>query len=200
MYVLDPQMGGRRRALGRDKLIETATRVRKTAGRTARDLSNRSTGILSEVRSRFSDGETDDEVLEGRVRSKLGFLVRHPAAVITQVSNGRVVLRGPVLADEVQQLISGIRAVRGVTDVESRLDIHDQAAQGDKPRPSGEVWDVMQRHWSPSTRFLVGTAGALSLGLLAYSLSDESRRSRVLRPKRTKEQPEQEETKAGWAS
>jgi hypothetical protein len=91
----------------------------------------------------------------------------------------RVVLSGPVRSDEVQQLIKGIRAVRGVTDVENRLTVHDDAAQlpglqGDKPKPAGQVWDIMQRRWSPSTRFLVGTAGAFSLGLIAYSLSDGS--------------------------
>jgi hypothetical protein len=207
MYILDPELGGRRRALGRDKLRETGTKVRNVAGVTARDLSNRGGGILSEVRSRFSEAQPADEVLEGRVRSKLGFLVRHPAAIATQVSNGRVVLSGPVLADEVQQLINGIRAVRGVTDVENRLAIHDQPAQlpglqGDKPKPAGEVWDVMQRHWSPATRFLVGTAGAVSLGLIAYSLSDESRRSRILRPKTSRSEPRmnQQETSAGWDS
>jgi len=150
------------------------------AGVTARDLSNRSQGVVAEIRSRVLDGEVSNEVLEGRVRSKLGFLVRHPSAITTQVSNRRVVLGGPVMSDEVQQLIKGIRAVRGVADVENRLTVHDDPVQvpglqGDKPKPTGQAWDMMQPRWSPSTRFLVSTAGAVSLGLIAFSLGDGSR-------------------------
>jgi hypothetical protein len=174
MYVLDPEAGTRRRALAQDKLTEAKNKMRSAASATARDMGNRSAGIVAEVRSRFSEKEVDDEVVERRVRSKLGFLVRHPSAITTQVSNGRVILSGPVLSDEVQQLIDGARAVRGVTSVENKLAVHDDAAQvsglqAEKPKPAGEVWDIMQRRWSPSTRFLVSTVGAVSLGLAAYA-------------------------------
>jgi hypothetical protein len=180
MYAMDPELGTRRRALARDKMTEAGSkmrRMRRATGVTARDLRNRSAGILAEFRARFSEKEVSDEVLEGRVRAKLGFLVRHPSAITTQVSNGRVVLSGPILSDEAQQLIDGVGAVRGVTSVRNNLAVYDHAMrvaglQGDKPKPSGEVWDIMQRHWAPSTRLLVGTAGAVSLGLIAYSLSD----------------------------
>jgi hypothetical protein len=182
MYAMDPEVGTRRRALARDKITEAGSkmrRMRRATGVTARDLRNRSAGILAEFRARFSEKEVSDEVLEGRVRAKLGFLVRHPSAITTQVSNGRVVLSGPILSDEAQQLIDGVGAVRGVTSVRNNLAVYDHATrvaglQGDKPKPSGEVWDIMQRHWAPSTRLLVGTAGAVSLGLIAYSLSDGS--------------------------
>jgi hypothetical protein len=180
MYALDPETGERRRALARDKMTKAQRKMRETAGVTARDLSNRSAGVVAGFRSRISAAQVSDEVLEGRVRSKLGFLVRHPSAITTHVSSGRVVLSGPVLADEAQQLVDGVRGVHGVTAVENSLEIHDNAAhvpglQGDKPKPAGEVSDIMQRRWSPATRFLVGSAGAVSLGLLAYSFSDGSR-------------------------
>jgi len=176
MYVFDPQMGQRRRALARDTMTEVQRKTKDAAAVTARDLRNRTAGMIAEARSRISEGEVSDEVLEGRVRSKLGFLVRHPSAITTHVSNGRVLLSGPVLADEVQQLVEGLRGVRGVTAVENHLEVHQEPGrvsglQGDRPKPAGEVWDVMQRRWSPSTRFLVGTAGAVSLGFIAYSLS-----------------------------
>jgi hypothetical protein len=179
MYVLDPEGGTRRRALARDKMTEATKKMRSAAGVTARDLGNRSAGIVVEARSRLFEKTVDDEVLERRVRSKLGFLVRHPSALAIQVSGGRIVLGGPVLSDEVQQLMNGVRAVRGVTSVENNLAVHDDAHvpgfQGDKPKPSGEVWDIMQRRWSPATRFLVSTAGAVSVGLIAYSFADGSR-------------------------
>ena len=105
MYVLDPEAGTKRRTLARDKMTEAKKKVGHIASATAQDLDNRATGMVSEVRSRFSHEKVDDEVLEARVRSKLGLLVRHPRTITTEVSSGRVVLGGSIFPDEVQQLI-----------------------------------------------------------------------------------------------
>ncbi|MGH7928930.1 MAG: BON domain-containing protein [Candidatus Binatia bacterium] len=205
MYVLDPEMGQRRRALARDKMTEAQRKTKNAAAVTARDLRNRTGGMVAEARSRVSDGKVSDDALEGRVRSKLGFLVRHPSAITTHVSEGRVLLSGPVLSDEVEQLIDGVHGVRGVAAVENRLEVHDSpertpGLQGDRPKPAGEVWDVMQRRWSPSTRFLVGTAGAVSLGMIVYSLSGGSRPSPAPGQQRDweKAKTEQAQATAGW--
>jgi hypothetical protein len=62
-------------------------------------------------------------------------------------------------------LLHGVASVRGVRDVESRLQVHDTpgdvpALQGQPTRRlSGQQWDVMQVHWSPATRLLMGAAG-----------------------------------------
>src|SRR5919108_5389031 len=166
MYILDPDTGRRRRALARDKLILGQRKTSEAASATARDLKNRTLGLLAEARSRFAESGISDEIIRERVRSKLGFLVRHPAALEVQVTNGHVVLSGPVLSDELEQLISGIRSVRGVEDVENRLEVHDEpgrvpALQGDKPKPTGEPIDLLQEQWSPATRFLVGALATL---------------------------------------
>jgi hypothetical protein len=197
MYILDPLAGRRRRSLARDHLIRMRRKAQEAAGVTARDLKNRSLGILAEGRSAIFRRPVDDTVLAQRARSKLGFLVRHPSAIEVQANQGRVTLSGPVLADEVQQLIRGIESVRGVRDVENLLEVHDRpdgvpALQGQTEKPSGQTLDLFQRRWSPSTRFLAGatgillllglkpfrkTAGILSvlvgLGLLAYGLTEE---------------------------
>jgi BON domain len=199
MYVLDPLAGGRRRALARDKLIKIRRKAEEAAGVTGRDLKNRTRGLLAEGRAAIFAGAVDDTVLEQRIRSKLGFLVRHPSAIEIQVNGGRVTLSGPVLADEIQQLIRGVESVRGVRGVENRLDVHDSgdgvpALQGEAPKPTGQPLDLFQRRWSPSTRLLVGTAGILlllglnplrksvgalsalvALGLLAWGLTEEER-------------------------
>jgi hypothetical protein len=206
MYVLDPDMGKRRWALTRDKIQEARTKTRRAGGATARDLWNRTTGTIAEARSHFSEKEVSDEVLEARVRSKLGFLVRHPRAIKTQVSGGQVRLSGPVLADEARQLVDGAANVRGVRAVADTLKIYNKpgempGVQAEKVKPTGEVWDIMQRRWSPSTRFLVGTAGAISLCLIAYSLTDRSRAApaRAQQTWRRRVVPGREETVAGWA-
>jgi hypothetical protein len=168
MYAFDPEVGRRRRALARDQMARLRRQTREAATVTARDLKNRTMGLVAEGRSYFSEGEVGDDVLAERVRAKLGFLVRHPSAVEVQVGDGVVILRGPVLSDEVQQLIAGIRSVRGVRDVENQLEVHDDAAnvpglQGDRPKPTGELIDILQRRWSPSTRFMVGMGGLFLL-------------------------------------
>ena len=197
MYILDPLAGRRRRALARDQLIRVQKNMQQAAGVAARDLKNRTLGIVAEGRAALFGGAVDDTVLAERVRSKLGFLVRHPSAIDVQASAGRVRLSGPVLSDEVQQLTRGVASVRGVRDIENRLEMHQKGddvpgLQGDAQKPTGQTIDVLQRRWSPSTRFLMGTAGILllfginpfrksaavlsalaGLGLLAYGLTEE---------------------------
>jgi hypothetical protein len=197
MYIFDPLAGRRRRALARDKLIRVKKNVRQAASVTARDFKNRTLGLVAEGKAAISGGAVDDAVLAERVRSKLGFLVRHPSAIEIQANAGRVTLSGPVLSDEVQQLTHGVISVRGVRDIDNRLEVHEKGddvpgLQGNASKPSGQTIDVLQRRWSPSTRFLVGTAGILlflgispfrkstailsmlaGLGLLAYGLTEE---------------------------
>jgi hypothetical protein len=166
MYVLDPDTGRRRRSLAHDRLTRTRIKTRETASATARDLLNRSYGIMAVARSRLFESEVDDEVLKQRVRSKFGYLVRNPSAVEVRTDSGRVTLSGSVRADEVDQLIAEVSAVRGVRQVENRLDVHrepggvSQLQSGDKPRPDTERIDIFRRRWSPATRLLVGLSGA----------------------------------------
>jgi hypothetical protein len=185
MYALDPDAGRRRRALTRDQLVRARVKTRETASATARDLLNRSYGMMAGARSRLFQGGVDDQVLEQRLRSKFGYVVRNPSAIEARVDSGRV------RADEVDQLIAEVSAVRGVSAVENRLDVHHEAAHvpelqsGDKPKPSPQRLDIFQRRWSPATRLLFGISGAaiiyavarphffwstlLSLGLAGYA-------------------------------
>jgi hypothetical protein len=168
MYMLDPDLGRRRRALVKDQFASLPNTFQDAASVTARDLKNRSTGFFSEARARLLDNQASDEVLIDRVRSKLGFFVRHPSAIEVQARDGRIILSGPVLSDEVQQLLDGVRLVRGVRDVENHLEVHSEPGnvpglQGDKPKPTGQPLDVLQQHWSPATRFLIGAGSVLLL-------------------------------------
>jgi hypothetical protein len=47
MYVLDPQMGRRRRAHARDKIVHAAHEAQDAAGAVARDVRNRAQGLAS---------------------------------------------------------------------------------------------------------------------------------------------------------
>jgi uncharacterized membrane protein len=165
MYLYDPQMGRRRRAVTRDKLVSFGHRLDDAVDVTSRDLTNRAAGLWAEMRSSITGNGVSDEVLAERVRAQLGGLVSHPSAIDVRAERGRVTLSGPVLRHEVDRLLKGVASVRGVRGVENRLDIHDEPGnvpglQGQPVRRlSGRQLDVMQRHWSPTTRLLMGAAG-----------------------------------------
>ena len=169
MFLLDPDQGKRRRALLRDKCYWAARKTGEGVEVTARDLRNRTQGLVSEVQSRFSSAPVDDAVLVDRVRAKLGRIVSHPRAINVTSQNGRVVLSGPILTTELPELLACLNSVSGAKEVINQLDPHDQsenhpALQGGRER-QGDRFEFLQENWSPAARFLAGAAGA---SLAAY--------------------------------
>ncbi|HKY59497.1 MAG TPA: BON domain-containing protein, partial [Gemmatimonadota bacterium] len=165
MYLLDPDRGRRRRALARDRVSSRIGDSGAFLGKAARDSANRTRGLAAGLRSRvFERGPVSDEVLVERVRSKLGRYVSHPGAIEVDAHDGRVVLRGAILAREVEDLLSAVASVPGVHHVENELETYERA--GDVPalqgegRRTGETSELRQERWSPAFRFAAGTAGA----------------------------------------
>jgi uncharacterized membrane protein/osmotically-inducible protein OsmY len=172
MYVFDPDRGRRRRAHMRDKLASAANKAPDAISTTARDFVNRARGLAAETGSLFSSEEVSDEVLTARVRSKLGRVVSHPSSIEVVANQGRVILSGPILAHEVDDLLACVKALPGVNDVASQLQVHKEPGdipglQGGRPK-SGDRPDFLQENWSPTTRLLAGAAGG---GLAVYGLS-----------------------------
>ena len=164
MFLLDPDRGKRRRALLRDKCVSAARKTGEGFEVTARDLRNRTQGIVTDIQSRFSSEPVDDAVLVDRVRSKLGRIVSHPSAVHVTAQNGNVTLGGPILTAEVPELLACVNRVNGVNEVINNLETHDEpgnhpALQGGRERP-GDRFEFMQENWSPAARFVAGAAGA----------------------------------------
>jgi hypothetical protein len=166
MYLLDPAGGRRRRARVRDQLVRAAHRTGDAVDATSRDVSNRARGVVAELRSRLVNVEVSDGVLHERVRARIGSVVGHAGAIEAGVVDGRVSLRGPVLADDVDRLVRRVRSVPGVREVINQLDVHDEPGgvpglQG-HPRPprGGEVFELLQTRWSPTARLFAGLAGA----------------------------------------
>jgi uncharacterized membrane protein/osmotically-inducible protein OsmY len=169
MYVLDPDRGGRRRAIVRDKVVSAANRTPDAIGTTARDLTNRARGIVAEMGSMLSREEVPDWVVVERVRTKLGRAVSHPSAIQVTADRGRVTLKGAILNHEVDELLRVVSAVRGVSAVDNQLEPHREPGnipdlQGGEAR-TGPRFELMQRYWSPAARFLTGAVGA---GLAVY--------------------------------
>lgn len=160
MYLFDPRQGRRRRALVRDQVVHLSNELEDFIEEGVRDLSNRAQGTVAEARAMVSGDEASDAVVVDRVRSALGRLVSHPRSLKVRAMNGHVTISGPILADEVERLIAGVSSIRGVRDVEDRLEVHAEpgavpALQGGRAMPSSP----MGGNWSPGTRLLAGAAG-----------------------------------------
>jgi uncharacterized membrane protein len=167
MYFLDPNRGGRRRAIASDKLMSAGNRLPGAVRMSAVDLSNRARGVWAEATRMFSSDDPSDQVIEARVRAKMGRIVAHPHSIHVASRDGNVTLDGVALADEVPELLSCVEKVRGVKSVENRLQTHSSpegisSLQGGSRRESRS--EYMQQNWSPAARL---GAGALGFGLSA---------------------------------
>lgn len=127
MYLLDPQGGGRRRAVARDKAVHAYHVSSSAVRKTGVDLANRSRGLVAGAGSRLRGDGASDRVLAERLRSKLGRWVSHPGAIDVEVTEGRAVLRGHALASEVDHLLSEAVRVQGIYAVENQLELHESA-------------------------------------------------------------------------
>ena len=170
-FLLDPQLGRRRRALIRDKWTRGVTDGREFADAAKKDLQHRARGMAASVK-RLRRGASSDDVLVERVRAKLGRYCSHPAAIEITAFNDRVVLTGDVLASEQEQVVAAVRSLRGVEQVDNKLTAYQNAdgisslQAGAAPHAAG--FGLFQDHWSPGIRLVTGGAGAL---LLLYALA-----------------------------
>ena len=67
MYFLDPDRGGRRRALLRDKLVGLSNDLGDAAASKARDLRNRAQGLVAEASTALGAGAAEEQ--ENRPRA-----------------------------------------------------------------------------------------------------------------------------------
>lgn len=168
MYLFDPDRGNRRRALIRDQVVHIGHKAGDFAGKTGRDLQNRSQGLVARSRSLLQSDEPSDRVVAAQVREAMGRTISHPGAVSVIVQQGQVTLYGPILAHEVDMLLARLAAVPGVQEVTNNLDIHPEPGNvpglqgsggGNEPR-----FELLQDNWNPVFRLLIAlTGGTLAL-------------------------------------
>ena len=183
MYFLDPERGTRRRGLTANQFTRTRTRAPRMMKAAGQDLANRAYGIWAETTNLFRSDEASDQVIEARVRSKMGREISHPGAVQVNVSDGNVKLEGDILETEEPALLACVNKVRGVKSVENRLNKHASAGRTSGLQGGeGELRsEYVRGNWSPAARVLAGTAGfattMLGTSLLARSITNmETRR------------------------
>jgi hypothetical protein len=175
VFIADPRSGRRRRALARDQFVRANRKTRDALDATARDIANRTTGIVAAARGRMGEESVDDRLLLERVRAKLGRACSHPHAVDVEVAEGTVTLRGPILANEVDRVLATVQGVRGVRSVTNELEAHDSPEGIPALQGVGSVadpsLDILQSNWAPATQALVTAAGlaATAVCMAAYA-------------------------------
>jgi hypothetical protein len=166
MYLFDPQMGRRRRVMLGDQVTHLCNEACDLFDEGTRDMKNRALGVAAEARSHLTPDDADSRTIVARVRSAMGRCCSHPRAITVTCRDGAVTLAGPVLASEVDGLLQAVSNVRGVREVVDRLQIHQQpgdhpSLQGGRMQP-GERSELWQENWSPATKLMLGTAGAVA--------------------------------------
>jgi uncharacterized membrane protein len=164
-YLFDGVSGRRRRRRAVQKLLSMERQAETSLGRGVRDLAHRAQGAAAELGAGLRSEHPDDQVVAGRVRSRIGRMVARPHAVASKVIDGHVVLTGNIADGERDSLVAGLLAVRGVRGVEDHELQELEGAEGRQRR--------ITRFRTPGIRLLAGSAGVL---LAAWA----RRRSRVL--------------------
>jgi uncharacterized membrane protein len=165
MYLLDPRGGRRRRVMAADKIRSAGRKTGRFTGKMARDLTNRARGVAAKTRSRFSRREVPDEVLHDQIRARLGRVVSHPGALEVDVRGGYIHLRGPILSDEVDLVLSELCNVQGIRGISDQLEVHEEqdlsSLQGTGKTRRLKAWK--RDTWPPQLRLAAGFGGAAFL-------------------------------------
>jgi uncharacterized membrane protein len=177
MYFLDPQRGARRRGRAANRFAGTTTRAPRAMRAAGQDMANRAYGVMAETLNLFRSDDASDQVIEARVRARMGHAIPHSGGVHVNVRDGHVTLEGVVLASEEAALLACVNKVRGVQGVENRLQAHEtagkiQSLQGEGRR-RGSRSEFIQENWSPAARVVAGAAG-LATTMLGTSLLTRS--------------------------
>ena len=164
MYFYDPANGARRRALIRDQALSGLADTGNAIEPATEDLTNRTTGLLYELRKRLVDEDVSNYVLKERVRAEMGRWTSPPGAIAVSAFDGHVSLHGPILQHEVEDLLGAIGRIPGVNEVDNQLTVH--ATRGNVPGLQGGDVPAAVRPgpWPPAKRLLAGVFGGTVTG------------------------------------
>jgi osmotically-inducible protein OsmY len=129
-WLFDSDRGAGRRAKLRDKAASFLRSLAWDAQAKAQDVRNRAQGALAERRAGSEEESVGSDQLVARVRAALGHQVDRVRPIEVTAENGRVVLRGSADADDIDRVVATVREVRGVSEVDNRLEASQTAPPG----------------------------------------------------------------------
>lgn len=156
VYMFDPVSGNRRRAMVRERANKTIRDAQGFWNSATHDLSNRSKGILEEMRARLVEQKVDDDRLVRRVAAKLGHHMFRAKAVGITAEDGVVTLQGPILSSELDAVLRAIARIPGLKEVRNELEVHDTS-----DIPELQAAQQGRKKWTPARRLAVGSASLI---------------------------------------
>lgn len=159
MYWLDPEHGRRRRVEVKHQAIRLGNEGMRALDIATRDLENRVRGFVAESRARLSTDIASDETIAQRARAKLGRVCSHPSLIETSCHQGRLIVKGPVLEDERDQVLRAMSRVPGVRVVENALEPFVEASR--EARGLTGPIGARRRGFTPAGRLVMSCAGVL---------------------------------------
>jgi uncharacterized membrane protein len=162
VYLADPVLGKRRRALAKDAVVHGTKVIRRAANITARDTAHRLKGIVRLTKGMFKHEHVSDHILADRVRTEVGRVSSHPNVEVA-VEDGHVTLLGPVASHEELLVLEAVQSVRGVCGIVNRMEAYQPTDDMRSQAPRARQLDILQTHWAPATRVLVGAIGTSML-------------------------------------
>jgi len=128
MYLLDPKAGAQRRRMVRDKTMDAARQTgsavssaAQTVGRKVSDAYNSMTGKAEEMANEAKD-------LSSHVMHELNQRWAGNS-IHADVENGHVKLTGYASPNDVENILSVVRSIPGVTEVDNQLETRDMAGR-----------------------------------------------------------------------
>jgi hypothetical protein len=138
MWLFDPSRGRGRRAW----ISQKATRLLNETGdffnRTGRHLRNKAKGYYYETSGaiRHAGDYVSDSAIAERVRSALGRLGLKSSSIGVRSVEGRVVLTGRCIADDLNRILDTARGVYGVCGVDNNMEVGDMFGASTTPNTS----------------------------------------------------------------
>jgi hyperosmotically inducible periplasmic protein len=126
MYYFDPIGGRRRRKRMQDQAVSVGHDAAEYGRVKTKRAADRLRGTLAKTRAKVAPQPVGDEQLHDRIRARLGHVIDRPAAVEVQVQDGNVVLRGNVLATELDEVVETVSSMHGVESVDNRLSYRER--------------------------------------------------------------------------
>ena len=130
MYFLDPVSGRRRRWQVADQIAGAGRSVSDATGNAMNAAVSRTRGYLERARQLVSRAPSvDDATLVERVRVALAQVIPDSHALEVRVHEGAVTLKGPVRADQIEEIVACVERVEGVCEVDNRLSPNERGAE-----------------------------------------------------------------------
>lgn len=174
VYLLDPKLGRRRRAILRDKGVHFSRIIGRGVKITGREIGHRFQGVISKGLRVFRKRSVIDNVLLQRVRAELGRAMTNPSGIKVNAMNGEVTLSGHVFQHEYRPLVKRIQRIAGVRYVVDRLTPRLPMTES-----RFEESEPMSRsgRWTPAKRAFAITAG---VGAFLFGARERNRAGAVI--------------------